>query len=285
MPRRLVKFVRDCSPLSVVEIQTAVRLGRLRLITPQHGERRASDPHEFVFEEDRVLLDDNLLGAPSKHFHALLNKPVATTSTTLDPRNKRDLRPYLEQMPPGVFPVGRLDRDTTGLLLFTSDGDLASAVLRPEHSTDKLYWLWLNEQFEDDDERLELLTRTDDPRYRGAKSAQVLRRTDHYVELLVTLNEGKNRQIRRMCRALNLRLLHLHRKRLGVLTDQNLAVGEVRELDAAQAQALWASVGGKAGVLARQFEALANTSQSLLESGEGNDRLQQWLARHTQTST
>lgn len=92
------------------------------------------------------------------HRTYLLNKPKNVTSTARDPDRKRDVSEWLTAMAPGAFPVGRLDRETTGALLFTTDGDLATAILRPDHQTRKTYWLWLNEYLLPSDTRLEGFT-------------------------------------------------------------------------------------------------------------------------------
>jgi len=97
-------------------------------------------------------------------------------------------------MPAGCFAVGRLDRETTGLLLCTSDGDLANAVLRPDHETTKTYWLWLDEAISDDDPRLTRLTEglLHNGQLLSAKRARVLARSEHATELELTLTQGKN---------------------------------------------------------------------------------------------
>lgn len=274
--------MKDCTPLSVVDVRAAFRDGRIKLEASAGGGGPV-DLNTLVFEADTVLLDEQPLRPRTRHFAAVLNKPQATISTARDPRGKGDLRRWLALMPPGTFPVGRLDRDTTGLLLFTTDGDLANAVLRPEHHTDKLYWLWLNEEFEESDARLSLLTVTTDPRYDGAARAEVTHRTLHHVEIHLTLNQGKHRQIRRMCRALNLRLHHLHRKRIGPLNDTGLAVGEFRELSEAEVNALWDATGGRATLTQRKIRALGKLAASLRQQGAPHPALEQWLDEHVRS--
>lgn len=278
IPRRLVKFVRDATALSIVDIHAAWSAGRISL---QTASRAAEAPtlDTLVFDDDSVLLDGEALAQKRDHFTGILNKPRATLSTTRDPRGKGDLRPWLAQMPAGTFPVGRLDRDTTGLLLFSTDGDLSNAVLRPEHHTDKLYWLWLNEQFTLDDPRLAALVERNDPRYDGASQAEIMRLTDHYVEVLLTLDQGKHRQIRRMCRALNLRLLHLHRKRIGPLTDDGLKIGEFRQLRPAEVEALWEATGGRQFLRESKLRALSEMAVRLRDAGTPHARLETWLDR------
>ncbi|MEN9579140.1 MAG: hypothetical protein RJA70_2149 [Pseudomonadota bacterium] len=278
IPCRLVKFVRDATTLSIVNIHAAWDAGRLKL------QAKSAPPapvtlNTLVFEGDSVLLDGERLSRRTEHYAALLNKPMSVSCTVRDPDGKADLRPWLKQMPAGVFPVGRLDRDTTGLLLFSTDGDLSNVVLRPERHTDKTYWLWLNEQFSVDDPRLQALVDRNNPKYDGARHAEIFHLTEHYVELLLTLEQGKNRQIRRLCRALNLRLLHLHRKRIGPLTDEGLGLGQFRELSSDEVESLWEATGGRQSLRQSQLQALGGLAERLQHAGTPDARLEAWLSR------
>jgi 16S rRNA U516 pseudouridylate synthase RsuA-like enzyme len=183
IPRRLIKYVKDSTDLTIEQIHVAWAEGRLKLLSHPAPEP-TSGPLSLVFEHDQVLLDDQVLQPKQFHFSAILNKPKRTTSTTRDPDGKRDLRQWLSQMPAGAFPVGRLDRDTTGLLLFTTDGDLANAVLRPQNHTEKTYWLWLDEVFQTNDPRLHAMVDRTNPNYDGASHVEVACRTEHHTELL-----------------------------------------------------------------------------------------------------
>ncbi len=264
VPRRLDKFVRDCTALSVVQVRCALAEGRVTIAgTPTHVE------DELVFEEDDVRLDGQRLAPSRAQRHAMLHKPLSVTSTARDPRGKADLSRWLREMPPGMFPIGRLDRQTSGLLLFTTDGDLATAVLHPDHHTDKIYWLWLDEHVADDDPRLQALP---------AKGATIQHRTEHFTELLVTLDEGKNRQIRRMCRALDFHLVALHRRSVGPLALGDLAPGAWRLLSDEEIDALWLATGGRQRVVRRKVRALARFANKTRQSGSPHLRLESWLA-------
>ena len=235
----------------------------------------------LVFEEDEVRLDGHLVAPRTSHTHAVLNKPLGVTSTARDPDGKADLSPWLERMPAGTFPIGRLDRMTSGLLLFTSDGDLANAVLRPEHHTDKLYWLWLNEHVTDDDPRLLALLRGIEIQGRLARAERVsvLARTPHVTELNVTLREGRNRQIRRMCRALDFYLVGLHRKAIGPIHAPDLPLGAFRHLDPHEVEALWGATGGREHVRQRKLRALVRHAARQRAAGKPHARLEAWLER------
>jgi len=234
----------------------------------------------LVFQDDQLLFDGTPIEGTPTRSYALLNKPKNVTSTTRDPLGQTDLAPYLQQMPAGCFPVGRLDRETSGLLLCTNDGDLAHSVLRPDHETTKTYWLWLDDVVASDDPRLELfLSGVEHHGQRlSAKAVRILARTEYATELELTLTQGKKRQIRHMCRVLQLRLTHLHRSRIGPLSDAGLALGSWRLLTADEVEALWSATGGRARLRQRQVAALMRMARAARDAGEPLPRLESWLS-------
>lgn len=282
IPRRLRKHVAEALNLSLRGVDEAWQARRVLVMVEGRGEPEPLPLDTLVFEDDRVLFDGVALEQRPARVHALLNKPKHVTSTARDPDGRRDLSAYLSVMPAGCFAVGRLDRETTGLLLFTNDGDLASAVLRPDHETTKRYWLWLDEELSEDDPRLTSFVTgvVHDGRLLTAKQARILARTEYATELELTLTHGKKRQIRHMCRVLGLSLVHLHRRALGPIDDRGLALGSWRELDESEVEALWHAVGGRASVRDRQVRALARLAHEARAAGDPRWRLEHWLARH-----
>jgi 23S rRNA pseudouridine2605 synthase len=230
-----------------------------------------------------VTLRGEPVAPRADHVHLLLNKPIGVTSSVRDPDGRPDLSRFLARMPAGVFPIGRLDRMSSGLLLFTTDGDLANAVLQPDHHTEKLYWLWLNEHVADDDPRLARLTEgvTVLGAVARAIRVEVICRGADFTELHVTLSQGKNRQIRRMARALDFRLQALHRKSIGALGLDDLPLGESRQLSSAEVESLWRCTGGRQRVRARQVAALETLAEEFRSNGCPHLRLEEWLDRDT----
>ena len=237
--------------------------------------------NHLVHEGDLVELDGMRLLERARHGTAKLNKPAAVTSTARDPLGQADLTPWLAHMPPGMFPVGRLDRETTGLLLFTTDGELADALLQPQRHVDKKYWLWLNEELSPHDPRLLAMTQPS-PAFDCAKQVELLRHTPDHSEVELTLDQGKHHQIRRLCRALGLRLLHLHRRSIGPISLGDLALGEARPLGDAEITALWAAVGGRERIRAAQIAALMRHAAQARERGQPDARLDAWLEQHAE---
>jgi len=280
LPRRLRKGVAERLGLSLQHVDERWHAGRLRVVTPDNAEPQLLPLEALVFDDDTVLLDGVALEGAKPPVYALLNKPKYVTSTARDPRGKSDLSPYLRAMPPGCFAVGRLDRETTGLLLFTSDGELASAVLRPDHQTSKTYWLWLDDTLSDDDPRLDRLRQgvAHNGELLTAKHARVAARSEYATELELTLTQGRKRQVRHMCRALDLHLVHLHRSRIGSLSDAGLALGSWRSLTRAEIDALWHAAGGRANVRSRKLHALTRHASDARAGGMPLARLERWLA-------
>jgi 23S rRNA pseudouridine2605 synthase len=284
LPRRLDKFVRSASSLSLEGARRAWAEGRLcvHAAASVDAGRAASGPpkdlNQLVYPDDCVELDGRVLSLRTEHYAAKLNKPKGVISTSRDPSGGPDLKPWLDQMPDGTFAVGRLDRDTTGLLLFTTDGELADALLQPARHVDKKYWLWLDEELADDDPRWAAMTQND-ARYTPAKHAALLHRSADHAEIELTLDQGKHRQIRRICQVLGLRLAHLHRRSVGPITLGGIALGEVAVLTADELGALWAAVGGREPIYEAQRAALQRHAHRARQDGFPDYRLEAWLER------
>lgn len=282
LPRRLDKFVREASPLSLEGVRRAWAESRIRVhpAVPPGLARAAAGPvrdlNQLIYPDDCVELDGRRLAPRTDQYTAKLHKPRGVTSTARDPSGNADLKPWLDQMPEGSFAVGRLDRDTTGLLLFTSDGELADGLLQPAQHVDKKYWLWLDEELEDGDPRWAAMVRPD-PRYHAAKHAELLHRSPDHVEIQLTLDQGKHHQIRRMCRVLKLRLAHLHRRSFGPITLDGLALGQLCPLTADEVAALWCAVGGRERIHRAQRAALERHARRAREDGAPDLRLEAWL--------
>ena len=192
-------------------------------------------------ERDRVEVEGRRLPqAPELRYFAL-NKPVGVISTLDDPEGRRTLREFL---PPGarVFPVGRLDADTSGLLILTNDGELAHRLMHPRYGVEKHYRVRVDR--EPTPRELGLLERgvEFEPGVVSAPAAvRVLERTERGTMLGLSIHEGRYRQVRRMCEAVGLRVLTLHRSGYGPVRLGPLPRGMWRELSAAEVAQLAAA--------------------------------------------
>lgn len=258
----------------------AWRGGRITVFSPSSAAITALNSR--VFSEDSVWVDGNLIQPRTQTRVAMLHKPARVTSTARDPQGKADLQPWLRQLPEGMFPVGRLDRETTGLLLFTDNGDLANALLRPTHHAIKRYWLWLDEEFTPDDSRLSAMTQLNSD-FDRVDAAVLYYQDEAGAQLHLTLSEGKNRQIRRLCSALNLRLQHLHRFAIGPLGLDSLPSGQLRQLNPSEIHLLWQAAGGRSHVEQAQLAALYREAAEDRAAGTPHRRLETFLSGYDLT--
>lgn len=194
-------------------------------------------------ERDLVEIDGRPVGVRADLVHYLLNKPMGVITTARDTHGRQTV---LDLVPtePRVFPVGRLDLDTEGLLLITNDGELANLVAHPSNGVDKEYLAQV---------------------VGGTVSAGTLRRLREGVELddgvtaparvsqpspgllKLIIHEGRNRQIRRMCETVGHPVVRLVRTRIGPLTDSTLAPGQWRPLQLDEVKALVEAVAPEVG--------------------------------------
>ncbi len=177
-------------------------------------------------ERDLVEVDGAPIGVRPGLVHYLLNKPAGVLTTSKDTHGRPTV---IELVPPEprVFAVGRLDADTEGLLLLTNDGDLANRVAHPSHGVDKEYLAEVagGRVAPGAIRRLRDGVELEDGRTAPAKVSQPAAGV-----LRITIHEGRNRQVRRMCAAVGHPVLRLVRTRIGPLVDRTLAPGAWREL-------------------------------------------------------
>jgi pseudouridine synthase len=192
-----------------------------------------SPDHWVDMERDHVTLDNKPLSRPRRRY-ILLYKPRGYLTTYRDP----DGRPTVYDLLPGVdqfvAQVGRLDLDTSGLLLLTNDTQLAEALTNPEHKVPKTYLVKAADLLTNDQlDQLRCGVRLKDGLTRPAEVNR-LRDTGKYTFLEITISEGRNRQVRRMLEAVGSKVLKLVRTRLGVLTLAGLTIGKWRDLTPAE---------------------------------------------------
>ncbi|MFB0927164.1 MAG: pseudouridine synthase [Acidimicrobiales bacterium] len=176
-------------------------------------------------ESDAVEVDGVRVGVAPDLIYYLLNKPKGVVTTAADTHD-REIVTELVPDEPRVYPVGRLDLDTEGLLLITNDGDLTHRLTHPSFGIEKEYLVEVDKPVSRGDlRRLREGVELDDGMTAPAKAQQV---APSVIKL--TIHEGRNRQIRRMCSALGFTVTRLVRIRIGALADRNMAPGEWREL-------------------------------------------------------
>jgi 23S rRNA pseudouridine2605 synthase len=193
-------------------------------------------------ERDEVRVDGKLVSVDPGLRYLAFHKPSGVTTTMNDPHAERDLRRYLPRVP-RVFAVGRLDRDTEGLLLLTNDGELAHRLAHPRHGVEKEYLAEVDGTVtERHVARLRRGVRLDDGVAR-AVSARSVGRSRERGAIRLVLTEGRKREVRRMLDAVGLPVRRLVRTRMGPITLGRLKPGEVRDLTAEEVRGLYRVAG------------------------------------------
>ena len=199
---------------------------------------RTASIGESVVPDDRVFLDGRPVELPESYAYLALNKPKGYLTTLKDERNRPTVAQLVPENVPGLVPVGRLDADTTGLLLVTNDGAFAHRVAHPSSEVEKEYELTLKNPVPE--ERLSALAsgpELEDGEMLPPKLDN-LRRTGETTTLNLTIHEGRNRIIRRACAAVGLGLISLRRVRVGPVRLSSLPEGRHRPLTEQEIEAL-----------------------------------------------
>ena len=189
-------------------------------------------------EKNCIEVDDKPISRAEKKGYYLLNKPKGCVTTMKDPRGRLTVNDLLKDIDERVYPVGRLDYDTTGVLIITNDGELANALAHPKKEIEKCYHALV--QGTPSNEALKRLregVQLEDGKTAPAK-VRVLEIKENKSWLEIIIHEGKNRQVKRMCEAIQHKVLSLKRTRFGPLELGDLRAGELRELTANEIKTL-----------------------------------------------
>ena len=181
---------------------------------------------------DDIRVDGRRIKIAERHRYLLLNKPRGYVTTRSDPQRRPTVVDLIRGVKEYVYPVGRLDYDSEGLLLLTNDGDLAARLTHPRHGVARVYEARVLGVPDVHD--LDRLTRgiVVDGRRTEPADIKLLphRRDDRHATLLITIREGRNRQVRNMCDAIGHPVVELRRVAIGPIRDARLKVGHWRDL-------------------------------------------------------
>ena len=232
MEERLQKLLSAAGVCSRRAAEAYITAGRITVngVPAELGCR--ADP-----EKDEILVDGKPLQPKAEPVYLLLNKPRGYVTTLSDEKGRKNVADLVADCGTRVYPVGRLDLDSEGLLLMTNDGDLMQHLLHPSGEINKTYHVSVYGAVDGAAARLAAITDLEGEKIRPAQ-VKVLRRTAETAELAITIHEGKNRQIRRMCAACGLTVKRLRRVQEHSLTLGDLPAGKWRYLTAAEVAAL-----------------------------------------------
>lgn len=223
---RLQKVIAGSGIASRRKAEEMIREGRVSV-----NGKVVTEMGTQVSGSDTILVDGKEIRREEKVYY-LLNKPSRTICAVSDDRDRRTVIDCLEGVEARVFPVGRLDYDTTGLLILTNDGEFANKMMHPRYHLPKTYEVVVDGIFTD--QMAKMLTRGIELEDGKTLPADVLIRDrsnrKNRSELEITIYEGKNREIRRMMEYFHLEVRSLNRIRFGYLELKNLRRGEFRRL-------------------------------------------------------
>ena len=227
---RINKFLAECGIASRRNCETLVLEGRVK-VNNKVVQKLAT---EVDPEIDMVSVDGKAVKPIAKHLYIMLNKPKGYVCTVSDEKGRKTVMDFFEGKYPGkrIFPVGRLDYDTEGLLLMTSDGDLANRLMHPRNEVSKTYVAKIEGEISESDlNKLRTGVELDGVKTKKCK-VKLLAYDDktNISRIEVVISEGRNRQVRRMFESINRDVIFLKRTAVGEIKLGGLFRGNFREL-------------------------------------------------------
>lgn len=223
---RLDKFLADMGVGTRSEVKTYIRQGKVFV----DGQVVKSADIKIDTDKQNVICNGHPVAYEIFEYY-MLNKPAGVISATTDPKDKTVIDLIKNKKRKDLFPVGRLDKDTEGLLLITNDGELAHRLLSPKKHVDKVYFAKVEGKVTEKDAKafLEGVSIGNEEVTKPAK-LEILR-SDEISEIRLTIQEGKFHQVKRMFEAVDKKVIYLKRLSMGSLVlDESLALGEYRLL-------------------------------------------------------
>ena len=232
MKERLQKILSARGIASRRKAEEMIQAGQVSVngITAVIGD--TADP-----ETDEILIQGKPLPKQEQYIYILLNKPRGYVTTLSDEKGRPNAAQLVADCGTRVYPVGRLDMDSEGLLLFTNDGAFANSLMHPKQEVKKTYEVWVNGYHPGAEIQLGRPIILDGYTIRPPK-VKLLRANGQKAKFLVTIHEGRNRQVRRMCEAADMHCTRLRRIKEGSLALGDLPLGKWRYLTEAEVKEL-----------------------------------------------
>ncbi|CEQ10037.1 ribosomal large subunit pseudouridine synthase B [[Clostridium] sordellii] len=225
---RINKYIASCGVASRRKAEELINAGRVKV----NGKIINELSFQVDENNDRVEVDEKLIGLEERLVYIMLNKPEGYVTTVKDQFDRKSVIDLVKDVGERVYPIGRLDYETSGLLLLTNDGDLTYKLTHPKHEVDKTYIATLkgiptlNEM-----KNFEKGLYIEDYKTAPAK-IKVLKKNEekNYCVCEIKIHEGRNRQVRKMCRAINHPVMNLRRKAMGKIVLKDVEIGQYRYL-------------------------------------------------------
>ncbi len=232
MTERLQKIISARGITSRRKAEEWIQSGRITINGRIASLGDSADP-----EADEILVDGEPLPTANAYVYIMLNKPRGYVTTLSDEKGRPDVSKLLENCGTRVYPIGRLDMDSEGLLLFTNDGAFANHLMHPRHEMEKTYDTWVTGYAPGLEELLKRPMELDGYQIRPPK-VTLLNAEGERAKLRIIIHEGRNRQIRRMCQTAGMTVTRLRRIREGKLRLGDLPLGKWRYLTQQEIDAL-----------------------------------------------
>ena len=224
MEERLQKILSARGVASRRKAEEMIRCGQVTVNGVAAALGDSADP-----ERDEIRIEGRLLPSQQENVYILLNKPRGYVTTLSDEKGRPNAAQLVADCGVRVYPVGRLDMDSEGLLLFTNDGDFANALMHPRHEVKKTYETWVTGYVPGAEIRLSRPICLDGYTIRPPK-VQLIGSQGQKARFRITIHEGRNRQVRRMCEAAGMTVTRLKRIQEGTLRLGDLPLGKWRFL-------------------------------------------------------
>lgn len=225
---RINKYIALCGVASRRKAEELILSGRVTV----NDEVMTELSYKVDEENDIVKVDDKLIKEENKLVYILLNKPEGYITTVKDQFDRPSVLDLVSDIKERVYPIGRLDYETSGLLLLTNDGDLTYKLTHPKHEVDKTYVARVKGKLTKEEiERFKTGLKIEDYTTAPAKLKVIKYDEQRDSSLLeIKIHEGKNRQVRKMCKAINHPVLRLRRSAMGKIKIGDCEIGKYRYL-------------------------------------------------------
>ena len=226
MEERLQKYLASCGVASRRMSEEIIKSGRVAV----NGQIVTEMGVKIKIGTDKVTVDGKDITPEEEHVYLMLNKPEGYVTTAHDPQGRPTVLDLVAEVPQRVFPIGRLDVDTEGLLFLTNDGELAYRLTHPKFAVKKVYHaLVTGKPSEDKLDRMRNGLKLEDGMTKPC-TVKVIRRYNHKTMLEITISEGRNRQVRRMCQAIGNPIIELERVKIENIELSQVKRGQYRKL-------------------------------------------------------
>lgn len=222
---RLQKYLASCGVASRRKCEEYILEGRVQV-----NKTTVLELGSKVNDEDVVTFDGKVIEETVGYEYYMLNKPTGYITTVKDEKNRSTVRDLMENIDTRIFPIGRLDYNTSGLLLLTNDGELTYALTHPKHHVNKTYHVKVKGPVDNASVNKLCEGVVIDEKITSPADVKIIEKSNFATSLALTIHEGRNRQIRKMCEAIGYSVLKLRRVAIGEIRLGNLAIGEYRKL-------------------------------------------------------